>query len=432
MNQTGMKFRLGLFVLGTAILLGTLIVLFGEAPTWFSRPISYTIKFREAPGVEAGTPVRKSGVKIGEVTGFDLDPDSGEVQVFIGVQRRYQLRKGDQAFLARGLVLGDTSINFVPEGPDRAPADAGHQFAGQAPGDLRQALGKATDLLPAVQETMEEVRKLARAMNETMPEARRTLTEVQVAAHNLGKVGESADNLIRGNQDKITKAIDQFATTVGRAADLLNDDNQRHIAATIRNLRSSSDKLDTVLRDAQSLMKNAEGTLKNVDTVAKNSDVLITETRQAVKNVSQRVDSVGQGAEDLIKDGRATVKRVNESLTRSDELIADLRKVTKELSERTPAILKNIEEATGRFNQITADAAEFVKTLASGDGTLRRLAVDPTLYHNVNELATSLNRSAARFDCILRDLQLFADKVARHPELLGVSGAVTPSSGIKR
>jgi ABC-type transporter Mla subunit MlaD len=354
------------------------------------------------------------------------------VQVFIGVQRRYQLRKGDQAFLARGLVLGDTSINFVPEGPDRAPADAGHQFAGQAPGDLRQALGKATDLLPAVQETMEEVRKLARAMNETMPEARRTLTEVQVAAHNLGKVGESADNLIRGNQDKITKAIDQFATTVGRAADLLNDDNQRHIAATIRNLRSSSDKLDTVLRDAQSLMKNAEGTLKNVDTVAKNSDVLITETRQAVKNVSQRVDSVGQGAEDLIKDGRATVKRVNESLTRSDELIADLRKVTKELSERTPAILKNIEEATGRFNQITADAAEFVKTLASGDGTLRRLAVDPTLYHNVNELATSLNRSAARFDCILRDLQLFADKVARHPELLGVSGAVTPSSGIKR
>jgi phospholipid/cholesterol/gamma-HCH transport system substrate-binding protein len=432
MNQSGMRFRLGVFVLGTAILLGTLIVLFGETPTWFSRQLDYAIKFREAPGVEVGTPVRKSGVKIGQVTGFDLDPDSGEVKVFIAVQRRYQLRKGDKAILARGLVLGETAINFSPEGRDRTPAEGGHVFSGEPSSDLSQALGKVTDLIPPAQETMDEVRKLAKSVNEAMPEFRRTLTEAQVAANNFAKASESADNLIRGNQDKVTKAIDQFSTTIGRAADLLSDENQRHVNASIRNIRSASDKLDAVLSDAQTLMKNAEGTLKNVDKLTQNSDALVTESRQAVKSIRERVDNVGRNAEELVKDGRATLKRVNDSLTRGDEVLANLQKVTKDLSDRAPQLLKNLEEGTARFNQLTADAAEFVRTLASGDGTLRRLAVDPALYNNVNDLAANLNRSAARFDRILRDLELFADKVARHPELLGVSGAVSPSSGIKR
>jgi phospholipid/cholesterol/gamma-HCH transport system substrate-binding protein len=32
---------------------------------------------------------------------------------------------------------------------------------------------------------------------------------------------------------------------------------------------------------------------------------------------------------------------------------------------------------------------------------------------------------------VLRDVEIFSDKIARHPELLGVSGAIRPSSGAK-
>jgi phospholipid/cholesterol/gamma-HCH transport system substrate-binding protein len=36
-----------------------------------------------------------------------------------------------------------------------------------------------------------------------------------------------------------------------------------------------------------------------------------------------------------------------------------------------------------------------------------------------------------RLDRILKDFEVFADKIARHPESLGVRGAVAPSSGLK-
>jgi hypothetical protein len=34
-------------------------------------------------------------------------------------------------------------------------------------------------------------------------------------------------------------------------------------------------------------------------------------------------------------------------------------------------------------------------------------------------------------DQVLRDLSVFADKVARHPEALGLGGVFRPSSGLK-
>jgi phospholipid/cholesterol/gamma-HCH transport system substrate-binding protein len=36
-----------------------------------------------------------------------------------------------------------------------------------------------------------------------------------------------------------------------------------------------------------------------------------------------------------------------------------------------------------------------------------------------------------RLDRALRDVEIFADKLARHPELLGIGGAIRPSSGVK-
>jgi len=56
---------------------------------------------------------------------------------------------------------------------------------------------------------------------------------------------------------------------------------------------------------------------------------------------------------------------------------------------------------------------------------------DPSLYRNLNEAADKLNKLLPRVDYILRDVEIFADKIARHPESLGIGGAVHPSSGLK-
>ncbi|MER3414934.1 MAG: hypothetical protein C4297_01810 [Gemmataceae bacterium] len=411
MNDQAVKFRLGIFVLGASLLLAILIILFGEFPALFTRPYRYTIRFPQAPGVEAGTPVRKSGVRIGEVTNVELDPDTGDVIVQITVARKYQLRQGDLPVIGRGLVLGDASINFFPEGEDRRPAPDGFVFQGKPPTDIRQALGRATDLAQVTQDALEEIRSAAKGISDNMPVFRRTAEELQVAARNFGRVAERAEVLIETNQDKFTKTLDQVSELASRANDVLTEDNRKNLAALLRNMRDASDQLSQL---------------------ARNADATLTDIRQSAKDFDAKLDSLSREATEGLREARATLKRLSDSLARADEVLTNVQQITRPLADQAPMLAKNLEQGLARFNQITMNLQDFSKALAEGDGTVRRLVSDPSLYNNVNDTVVGLQRAVSRFDRIIRDLELFADKIARHPELLGVGGVVSPSSGIKR
>src|SRR5580765_7819470 len=107
MNDQAIRFRFGIFVLASFILLAVLIILFGGFPNYFKRSNSYTIVFGNAQGVAPGTPVRRSGVRIGEVRSVVLDNESGKVKVDINIDDKYFLRKNDRPTLVQGLLGGD-------------------------------------------------------------------------------------------------------------------------------------------------------------------------------------------------------------------------------------------------------------------------------------------------------------------------------------
>jgi phospholipid/cholesterol/gamma-HCH transport system substrate-binding protein len=64
-------------------------------------------------------------------------------------------------------------------------------------------------------------------------------------------------------------------------------------------------------------------------------------------------------------------------------------------------------------------------------GTIQKFFTDPSLYNNLNQAACMITTVMPRLDRILRDVEVFADKIARHPETIGVGGAVRPSAGLK-
>jgi phospholipid/cholesterol/gamma-HCH transport system substrate-binding protein len=481
MNDQAMKFRLGIFVLGAAVLLAVLIVLFGDLPDIFRGQLHYTVRFATAPGLEAGSPVRKSGIRIGEVTSYALDPESGIVTVSVSVDRKYQLRKGDTAALGRGL-LGDATVNFQPlleiRAPsDREPAPTGYVYEGKTADFLSKIGAAAGDLVPASQATLDELRDVSKKINEMLPEFRRTMQETQVAMNKMGNAAESADNILRGNQDRIVKTLDNVSTVAERlsnmitpnmtrrietilvnaetasaqVAALLNDENRRNTGEVLKSARSAMDRftaalndeniknLSATLKSLQEVGSNVSTTLKNLDTgvtdarqLMKNADGGITDARKVVNNINGRVDTLGPQLDATMKDASTTMKRFTTSAEKLDTSLTNIQSFTKELGERGPALIKNLEEASSRMSQVVIDVGTFSKSLAQGDGTIRKLVSDPGLYNSLNDAAAAAGRGVSRFDRLLYDLSIFSDKIARHPELLGVSGAVSPSSGIKR
>ena len=78
MDDRIVKFRVGVMVVATMFLTGIMVLLFGDVQSYF-RGYTIYIHFAEAPGVTDGTPIRKSGIRIGRVTKVNFAPQGGVI-----------------------------------------------------------------------------------------------------------------------------------------------------------------------------------------------------------------------------------------------------------------------------------------------------------------------------------------------------------------
>src|SRR5262249_30825668 len=153
----------GLFILVVLVLLGGLVVMFGGVPTWLKRHRTYIVVLADAGGVAPGTPVRRSGVRIGEVQAVNLDEATGRVRTQISIEHPHILHRSDRVALNRSLLGGDATVDFDAEPPqdvaEQPPAEPGTEFvAQQAPGKAPPGMPQI-ELIPGMQSTMKELNK---------------------------------------------------------------------------------------------------------------------------------------------------------------------------------------------------------------------------------------------------------------------------------
>jgi phospholipid/cholesterol/gamma-HCH transport system substrate-binding protein len=431
MNEQAMKFRFGIFVLAVLILLAVLVILFGGVPRYFTTADRYTIIVDNALGVTPGTPVQRSGVKIGEVRDVELDDTTGDVRLSVLIEHGHTLRKSDRPTIVRGLLGGDTSIDFLPpvdpKKEDLTPVAPGSELRGVTPPDAGELVQKTGDLLPPakasleemqkvlqkldkmtplLEETLKEFRDVGKATNKLVPELQQTASELreltkitrqavpdlkkatdefQLTSRIWGGLGERLDLLVKSNEPKFNKSMDQIEEATRRLNILLGDDNQKSLQAILKNTRSATEQFDSI---------------------ARNTD-------------------------EMIKEARVTIKNLNSTVLRADDVFKDFQKMSKPFSERTPSILKNLDDSSATLNKVLIDFRELTRDIARSEGTLSKLIQDPSLYNNLNESASMTAKILPRLDRILADVEIFADKIARHPESLGIGGVVRPSSGLK-
>ena len=74
---------------------------------------------------------------------------------------------------------------------------------------------------------------------------------------------------------------------------------------------------------------------------------------------------------------------------------------------------------------------QFSQQLNDPQGSLGALLHDKELYQHVNHMVKNVDELTRDLKPILNDARVFTDKIARHPELLGVRGAIKKDAGLK-
>lgn len=453
------KLGLGLFLLVTLVMLGGLVILFGGTRQWFTQRNAYLINFDDAPGMEPGVPVRKSGVRVGQVRNLKLT-DDGRVRVTVELNRDFAPRLSDEAVITRGLIATDTAIDFVPRkikfdnrgiqipiSTDVIPV--GSEIEGISPFNARQYIDEATneakptidqirrslksieELTPQVRETLREVAELARSARETVPEIRRTNDEVREAV-------ASAKDQIKEFGPELKKTTEAVRTTLANGAKFFDDLNVI--------IRKYEPKIDQTIAGLNRTMDIAGRTLDNAGKLlSEENQKKIVATLDSIKAASGNLEGLTKEASETLKEGRAgvtqftaTMKRVDgiaadvqKVIGKADEIAADVKVTTGALAERSPKIVANLETGSDSVIRATTDIRDIIRAVGRSEGTFQQIISNPALYNNINDTASQFNKVMPRLDRITRDLETFADKIARHPESLGVGGVVRPSSGIK-
>lgn len=366
-----MQFRIGMFVIVAGLVLTMMIVWF-ESPALLTQRQFITVYFREAPGIDSGIPVRKSGVRVGEVTSFEFTPDDEPedgVLVTLSLDPKYPIRAGTIPKLSRALI-GDVSIDLLPgdgEGPLTTydtPAEANKI-------DNRVIGLVATD--PFV---------LLSGAAKTFEKAEDTLVSISLAADGLANITEQAEGI-----DEFLKTwtgagqrIDSLAADFGRVV----RENEADFRPAVANVRQVSEKLNTMLDD--------------------------------------------QTQEDV----RQSLERIATASARLDTILADLGPLAKDLANEPNLMPRtNLGQVLYRVNRVAYDLGLLTSQLSDGrgglnrNGSLQMLVTDPQLYNNLNALAKGAQNTADEARGVLRTFNVFAQKIAKQPSLIS-EGVLSP------
>jgi phospholipid/cholesterol/gamma-HCH transport system substrate-binding protein len=361
MNEREMQFRIGMFVIIAGLALTMLVIWFGESPTLLRKHSYLIVHYSEAPGAAEGIPVRKSGIRVGEVSSITFDERPGQpdgVLVTLSLDTKYHFKAGAVPRINRAL-MGDASIDLLPgtglerletsDSPQKAPI-----IEGTVAPDPSKALAAATTAFERVGDTL----KL-----------------IDAAAEGISKVSKSADK------------VSEFLTTW---------------KATGQRVSAAADGIDRFVRDNEKDFKPAVANLREVS--RKLNDTLDPATQDALRSG--------------IRQFATASTQLNTSLTSAAPLFKDLGAPVNSVPTT------DFGQAVRRLNLITSDISALSQTLRGPDGTLnkegtlQRLLTQKELYENVNRFAVSGTSVFEGFKPVIAAFRTFVERISRDPSAL--------------
>jgi phospholipid/cholesterol/gamma-HCH transport system substrate-binding protein len=382
-------------VLSTLIIAGILVLLFGDARSLVRSSYTVHIHFSDAPGVTEGTPVRKSGILIGRVKKVEFAPQGG-VNVEVVINGDVKLYRNEIPQVSGSLLGGDVVIQFVRRSSAPMPPPV------RGPDENKAAGADVHEVLTLAQQEQPKT-----PVPVTPPEAQ----EVQPDEFIEGTVAPNAFQVISNLQAELGAAVNalgQAGTEVAKVSSNIN-----------KILEGNDEQIGRIVEKTEQTLDSFQRALGNVEDVIGDEQV-----RENIKNMLRDLP-------DLLTDTRETVGKMGTAIESVDRNLRNLEGLTGPLGERGEGLVSRVDQAITRLDVLLKEFSDFGRKLNQGEGSLGQLMRNPDLYQHLNGAAKNIEQLTRDLKPILADVRVFSDKIARHPESLGVRGALQRNPGIK-
>lgn len=383
MNERTMKLRLGAAVVLSIVIIIIFLSALGSREKFSIS--SYTIKIQlvDAPNVVEYTPIYQSGILIGRVAKVELVPGKG-VLITARIFNDHKLYHDQECHLTSTL-LGDASLRMITL-PKNAEGD--HPHTEIKPGELiyGQTMVDPTMLVAQMQE------KLTVAIDD-VTDAATKLTQVATTTNDMLEENRANVKDIMINARNITS---HSSTIVTNFSKILDDEFCTNIQTSVTNLREATEHLPMTMEKVDQTLDEMKNTIQL--------------TSSTISSMTERMSTTIEGVETLV--GTMNSSMVN------------IQKITEPFAD---------QEVTGKWianlTNILRNMDAFTETLNRKDTTLGLLLYDRTMYDKMTQTMSLVSELPRKLDPILFNAQVLTEKLAQHPELLGLRGALKKDSG---
>lgn len=226
-----------------------------------------------------------------------------------------------------------------------------------------------------------------------------------------GKVAADPVQVVGDLQESLSTAIGSVADTSSKLGDVVERVGNM--------LERNETKIDSVVAKLDRSLDTIEKTAANANDVIDDP-----ETRRQMKEAIAQLPIV-------LKETRETIAQMGKAVSLVEQNLEDINQFTRPLGEKGEMLVDRLDRGSEKLENLTDEMLVFARALNNKEGSLGQLVHNPQLYQSLNRAAQNIEEVSGQLRPIIKDARVFADKIARHPERLGVRGALQPSSGIK-
>jgi phospholipid/cholesterol/gamma-HCH transport system substrate-binding protein len=234
---------------------------------------------------------------------------------------------------------------------------------------------------------------------------------VEPGATLTGSMAADMTGSLAGMQQQAAQTLDTL-NTAGRDVDRLANRVDHLVEA-------NQQQITHMISQADEMMQLARQAL-----VASNDLLGDPKLRADIKETIAKMPAI-------LEETRTTVARMSGTFASLEKNMQNIEGLTKPLGERGPTLVAELDSSMKKLDLLSDNMLQFSQELNDPKGSLGALLHDKELYQHVNSMARNLEELSRDLKPILDNVGIATDKVARHPELLGVSGALKKGSGLK-
>jgi phospholipid/cholesterol/gamma-HCH transport system substrate-binding protein len=219
---------------------------------------------------------------------------------------------------------------------------------------------------------------------------------------------------------------------------------ETQMTTTMASFEDTSKEWQTVAQNINKLVDTNEG---NLSEVIESTVVSLREFTTTMSTAGKAFDSANRVIGDkktvenlrkalaglplIVDETQATIQAMRQTVTSINGNLRNIEGVTQPLAKHTTSIVVRLDKSLANLQGLTADLRLVSQMATKKDGSFQKFLSDPSLYRDLERSATSMALLLENLNPVVRDMRVFADKVARRPELMGVGGALRPSTGLK-